>query len=81
MLRNDSRGVDFGIWKRIDTAALYISLDLHSGNTARKLGPLTRNMNDCKAVVELTPALREFEPANPVKYDFSLFGLNVYERF
>jgi len=81
MVRKDYRGVDFGIWKRIDPSVLYIPLDLHSGNTARKLGLLTRKMNDWKAVEELTAVLREFDPADPVKYDFALFGLGVFERF
>jgi uncharacterized protein (TIGR02757 family) len=81
MVRKDNRGVDFGIWKKIDPSVLYIPLDLHSGNTARKLGRLTRKMNDWKAVEELTYVLREFDPADPVKYDFALFGLGVFERF
>jgi uncharacterized protein (TIGR02757 family) len=81
MVRKDNNGVDFGIWKKIDQASLYIPLDLHSGNTARHLGLLTRNMNDWKAVEELTEVLRSFDPSDPVKYDFALFGLGVFERF
>jgi uncharacterized protein (TIGR02757 family) len=81
MVRNDSRGVDFGIWKKIEPSALYIPLDLHSGNTSRKLGLLKRKVNDWKAVEELTANLREFDRADPVKYDFALFGLGVFERF
>jgi uncharacterized protein (TIGR02757 family) len=81
MIRKDNRGVDFGIWNRIDPSALYIPLDLHSGNTARELGLLTRKMNDWKAVEELTAVLREFDPADPVKYDYALFGLGVNEKF
>ena len=81
MVRKDNFGVDFGIWKKIDPSMLYIPLDLHSGNTARRLGLLTRKMNDWKAVEELTEILREFDPADPVKYDFALFGLGVNEKF
>jgi uncharacterized protein (TIGR02757 family) len=81
MVRQDNFGVDFGIWKKIDPAKLYIPLDLHSGNTARRLGLLTRKMNDWKAVEELTGILKEFDPADPVKYDFALFGLGVNEKF
>jgi uncharacterized protein (TIGR02757 family) len=81
MVRKDSRGVDFGIWKDIDQASLFIPLDLHSGNTSRRLGLLKRKMNDWKAVEELTCILREFDPADPVKYDFALFGLGVFEGF
>jgi uncharacterized protein (TIGR02757 family) len=60
---------------------LYIPLDLHTGNTARRLGLLTRKINDWKAVEELTEILRKFDPADPVKYDFALFGLGVNEKF
>lgn len=81
MVRKDNRGVDFGVWKRIDPSMLYIPLDLHSGNTARKLGLLTRKINDWKAVEELTALLHEFDPQDPVKYDFALFGLGVNEKF
>jgi len=81
MVRNDNRGVDFGMWKCIDPSMLYIPLDIHSGNSARKLGLLKRKMNDWKAVEELTTNLREFDKSDPVKYDFALFGLGVSERF
>lgn len=81
MVRKDNNGVDFGIWDKIDPAMLYIPLDLHSGNTARRLGLLTRKMNDWKAVEELTEVLREFDPSDPVKYDFALFGIGVNEKF
>jgi uncharacterized protein (TIGR02757 family) len=81
MVRKDNYGVDFGIWKKVDPALLYIPLDLHSGNTARRLGLLSRKMNDWKAVEELTGILKEFDPADPVKYDFALFGLGVNEKF
>ncbi len=81
MVRKDNNGVDFGIWKRIEPSDLFIPVDLHSGNTARKLGLLTRKVNDWKAVEELTGVLREFDPVDPVKYDFALFGLGIYENF
>jgi uncharacterized protein (TIGR02757 family) len=81
MIRQDNHGVDFGLWKRIDQSKLYMPLDLHSGNTARRLGLLKRKINDWKAVEELTDVLRLFDPADPVKYDFALFGLGVNEKF
>jgi len=80
MVRRDNGGVDFGIWNKIDPSLLYIPLDLHSGNTARKLGLLKTKMNDWKAVEELTEILRDFDPLDPVKYDFALFGIGVNER-
>lgn len=81
MVRQDTRGVDFGLWKRIPAAALMIPLDVHSGSTARKLGLLTRKQNDWKAVEELTTNLRNMDGQDPVKYDYALFGLGVFEKF
>ena len=81
MVRNDKRGVDFGLWKNINPSELLCPLDVHSGNVARKLGLLSRIQNDWKAVEELTANLRKFDPDDPVKYDFALFGLGVFEKF
>ncbi len=81
MVRNDNTGVDFGIWNRIPTSKLSCPLDVHSGNVARKLGLLNRKQNDWKALVELDFNLRKLDPTDPVKYDFALFGLGVFEKF
>jgi uncharacterized protein (TIGR02757 family) len=81
MVRKDNSGVDFGIWNSISAAALSCPLDVHSGNVARKLGLLTRKQNDGKALLELDTALREMDAKDPVKYDFALFGLGVFEGF
>jgi uncharacterized protein (TIGR02757 family) len=81
MVRQDNCGVDFGIWKSISPHQLSCPLDLHSGNVARKLGLLTRNQNDAKALAELDANLRLMDPADPVKYDFALFGLGIFEKF
>jgi uncharacterized protein (TIGR02757 family) len=81
MVRSDARGVDFGLWTGIPASALMIPLDVHTGNVARKLGLLTRKQNDWKAVEELTSRLRDFDPNDPVKYDYALFGLGMYENF
>ena len=81
MIRNDNRGVDFGLWKSIPPSVLSCPLDVHSGNVARKLGILTRKQNDAKAVSELDITLRKFDRDDPVKYDFALFGLGVFEGF
>ncbi len=81
MVRNDNAGVDFGIWKTIAPSQLSCPLDVHSGNVARKLGLLTRKQNDAKALKELDLSLREMDKNDPVKYDFALFGLGVFEKF
>ena len=79
--RQDNQGVDFGIWKEISPSKLSCPLDVHSGNVARKLGLLTRKQNDAKALNELDTNLRKLDPNDPVKYDFALFGLGVFEGF
>lgn len=81
MVRNDQCGVDLGIWKSIPMAKLSCPLDVHSGNVARKLGLLTRKQNDFQTLEELDANLRKLEAADPVKYDFALFGLGVFEGF
>jgi uncharacterized protein (TIGR02757 family) len=81
MVRQDHKGVDLGIWKNLSPASLSCPLDVHSGNVARKLGLLTRKQNDGKALAELDLQLRELDPNDPVKYDFALFGLGVFEGF
>ena len=81
MIRNDKTGVDFGIWKSLSPSLLSCPLDVHSGNVARKLGLLNRKQNDAKALNELDISLRQFDVHDPVKYDFALFGLGVFEGF
>ena len=81
MVRKDNRGVDFGLWKTIPAANLSCPLDLHTGNVARKLGIITRNSNDLKALAELDQFLRKLDPDDPVKYDYALFGLGIFEKF
>ena len=81
MVRKDNMGVDFGIWDKIPASTLFIPLDIHTGNVARKLGLLRRKQNDWLAVEELTSRLREFDADDPVKYDYALFGLGVFEDF
>ena len=70
--------VDFGLWTSIPPSALLIPLDVHTGNTSRQLGLLTRKQNDRKAVAELTARLREFNAEDPIRYDFALFGLGAF---
>jgi uncharacterized protein (TIGR02757 family) len=80
MVRNDKRGVDFGIWKTLRPKDLQIPLDVHSGRVARKLGLLKRTQDDWLAVEELTAVLRTFDAADPVRFDYALFGMGVNER-
>lgn len=80
MVRRDDSGVDFGIWKNISASQLLIPLDVHVDRVARRLGLIERKQTDWQTVVELTARLRTFDPQDPVKYDFALFGLGVLEK-
>ena len=80
MVRNDSNGVDFGLWRKISPASLMIPLDIHVFNVSRHLGLLQRDKADWVAVEELTSSLRQFDSSDPVKYDFALFSMGVLEK-
>lgn len=81
MVRKDHAGVDFGIWNTLQPAALICPCDVHVDRVARRLGMISRKQTDWQTAVELTQKLSEFDPLDPVKYDFALFGLGVEEKF
>ena len=81
MVRKDSKGVDFGIWKNISPAQLICPIDLHVARVARQFKLVTRKQTDWQAALELTANLREFDNNDPVKYDFALFALGIAEKF
>jgi uncharacterized protein (TIGR02757 family) len=81
MVRKDDRGVDFGIWNKLKPSQLVCPCDVHVERVGRKLGLITRKQMDWYTAIELTENLRKFDPKDPVKYDFALFGLGVEEKF
>jgi uncharacterized protein (TIGR02757 family) len=81
MVRNDKKGVDFGLWKNISPSQLICPLDVHVARVARKLGLMQRKQNDWLAACELTDELRKLDKYDPVKYDFALFNLGVIEKY
>lgn len=80
MVRDDTAGVDFGIWKSIKPSELICPLDLHVERAAKTLQLLTRDKPDWRAALELTDNLKQFDANDPVKYDFALFGLSIEEK-
>lgn len=81
MVREDSAGVDFGLWNSIAPSQLVCPCDLHVERVARNLGLISRKQTDWQMAIELTQALKRFDPNDPVKYDFALFGLGIEERY
>ena len=81
MVRRDTMGVDFGIWKNISPTQLICPIDVHVARVAKRFNLLQRKQVDWQSAIELTNCLRKLDPADPVKYDFALFGLGVMEKF
>ena len=81
MVRQDNKGVDFGIWKKISPSLLICPIDVHVARVAKRLNILTRKQTDWQAAIELTEYLRTLDKNDPVKYDFALFGLGVMEKY
>jgi uncharacterized protein (TIGR02757 family) len=81
MVRRDSNGVDFGIWRQLNASQLICPIDVHVARVAKRFNLLQRNAIDWQAALELTDYLRQLDCADPVKYDFALFGLGVMEKF
>ena len=81
MVRNDNKGVDFGIWKKISPAQLVCPVDVHVARVARHFNLLRGKVVNWHAAVKLTNELKKFDCEDPVKYDFALFGLGVMEKY
>lgn len=77
MVRRDKQEIDFGLWNNIPASSLMLPLDIHTGNVARALGMLQRSQNDWKSVQEVTDVLRQFDPEDPVRYDYAMFGMGL----
>ncbi len=81
MVRQDDKGVDFGLWTGIKPSQLICPLDVHVQRVATKIGLLHRTQSDWQSALELTTALKQFDKKDPVKYDFALFGLGIMDKF
>jgi uncharacterized protein (TIGR02757 family) len=81
MVRNDNKGVDFGIWKDISPSQLICPIDVHVARISKRFNILSRSQTDWNAALELTAFLRTLDKNDPVKYDFALFGIGVTEKY
>jgi uncharacterized protein (TIGR02757 family) len=80
MVRDDGKGVDFGLWKNIKPNQLICPCDVHVERVARRLGLITRKQIDWKLAIQLTDSLKRLDPIDPVKYDFALFGMGIHQK-
>ncbi|MEW6712709.1 MAG: TIGR02757 family protein [Candidatus Riflebacteria bacterium] len=76
MVRQDD-GVDMHLWSEVNPAQLLIPLDRHISRIARNLGLTSRKADDWKTAEEISASLRQFDPDDPIKYDFSLCHLGI----
>ena len=81
MVRKDNAGVDFGLWHTLHQKDLICPCDVHVDRVGRALGLITRKQTDWLTAIELTDNLKKFDPTDPVKYDFALFGLGVEKLY
>lgn len=80
MVRKDDKGIDFGLWTKINPSKLICPIDIHVLNIGRQLGLIDTIKSDWRTAVEITERLRTYDADDPVKYDFALFGLGVSNR-
>ncbi|MFH0777788.1 MAG: TIGR02757 family protein [Candidatus Eisenbacteria bacterium] len=73
--RGDS--IDLGLWPEVSAAQLIVPVDTHVARISRYLGLTKRRGADWKTAEEITEALRKLDPADPLKYDFSLTRLGI----
>ncbi len=75
MVRRD--GVDPGGWTTVPARQLVVPLDTHTIRVGRCLRLTRRRTPGWKMAVDITRALREIDPIDPVRYDFALCHLSM----
>lgn len=74
------KDIDLGKFKKISKSALFLPLDTHTHKVSLKLGLTNRKIYDFKAVIDITKKLQEFDPQDPIKYDFALYRLGQSKK-
>lgn len=67
--------IDLGMFDKISPSALILPLDTHTHKVSLKIGLCSRKSYDYKAAFEITQNLRQFDPQDPIKYDFAIYRL------
>lgn len=78
MVRRD--GVDLGVWRGVDPAALVIPLDAHIYTIARRVGLTRYRSPGWPMALDITRRLRRLDPRDPVKYDFAFHRMGLWKR-
>jgi len=69
--------IDLGLWRVLDPARLTMPLDTHVHRIGRYLGLTARTQADGRTAAEITQALRQLDPSDPLRYDFALAHLGI----
>jgi len=77
MVRRDE--VDPGLWSSVDKAKLIVPVDVHMARLCRILKLYDQKTVSLAAAVKITESFAEFEPTDPVKYDFALSRIGILE--
>ena len=75
MVRKDA--IDLGAWTRVSPARLVVPLDTHVIRVGRCLRLTKYATPGWKMAAEITASLRRLDPADPVRYDFSLCHIGM----
>jgi uncharacterized protein (TIGR02757 family) len=75
MVRNDE--IDLGLWKEIPPSKLIMPVDTHIARVSKQLKLVKRKSVDLQFAIELTNKLKQLDPYDPVKYDFSLCHIGI----
>jgi len=78
MVRPDD-GLDLGIWPEVSPAKLIIPLDTHVARVARAFGLTRLKSPGWRMAKAITEALKAFDPADPVRYDYALCRFGILE--
>ena len=75
MVRRDA--LDLGAWTGVSPAQLIVPLDTHVIRAGRALGLTALRSPGWRMAAEITAALRRFDAADPVRFDFSLCHIGM----
>jgi len=75
MVRHDS--VDLGAWSKLRPSQLIVPLDTHVIRVGQCLRLTSLKSPGWRMAVDITQSLREIDPVDPVKFDFSICHLGM----
>jgi len=72
--------VDFGNWNNVPASKLVVPLDTHVIRVGQCLRLTRYSSAGWRMAADITESLRDLDPDDPVKYDFSLCHLGMADQ-